>query len=48
MWGLGLGGQAGVLAVVRGLLADLDLTMAMCGLASLSEIGPDTIRPAPG
>ena len=33
VWGLALGGDAGVTAVVRSLLADTDLTLAMCGSA---------------
>jgi isopentenyl diphosphate isomerase/L-lactate dehydrogenase-like FMN-dependent dehydrogenase len=47
VWGLGLGGQAGVTQVLRGLLADLDLTMAMCGMASLADVGERAIVPAP-
>ncbi len=47
VWGLALGGQGGVEAVVRGLLADTDLTMAGSGKSSLAEIGPDLLVPAP-
>jgi len=47
VWGLALGGQEGVKAVVRGLLADTDLTMAGAGKSSLSDIGPDLLIPAP-
>ena len=46
-WGLALGGQAGVTGVVRGLLADLDLTLAMCGHSSLAGVGPELLAPAP-
>jgi lactate 2-monooxygenase len=47
VWGLGLGGEAGVSQVIRGLLADLDLTMAMCGMSSLADVGERAIVPAP-
>jgi lactate 2-monooxygenase len=40
VWGLALGGQAGVEAVLRMVLAELDLTMALCGLTRPEEIGP--------
>ncbi len=38
IWGLAFAGQNGVEAVLRGVLAELELTMALCGLASLGEI----------
>jgi lactate 2-monooxygenase len=47
LWGLGLGGEAGVVQVLRSLLADLDLTMAMCGMASLADVGERAVVPAP-
>jgi len=47
VWGLALGGQDGVRAVVRGLLADTDLTLAGCGKSSIAELGPDLLVPAP-
>ena len=40
MWGLALGGEDGVEQVLRGLLADLDLTLAMCGVRDVADIGP--------
>jgi lactate 2-monooxygenase len=40
LWGLALGGQAGVEAVLKMVLAELDLTMALCGLTRPEEIGP--------
>jgi isopentenyl diphosphate isomerase/L-lactate dehydrogenase-like FMN-dependent dehydrogenase len=43
VWGLALGGQAGVEQVVRGLLADLDLTLAMCGVRDVADIGPELL-----
>jgi lactate 2-monooxygenase len=43
VWGLALGGQAGVEAVLKMVLAELDLTMALCGLTRLEEIGPELL-----
>jgi len=40
VWGLALGGQEGVEAVLKMVLAELDLTMALCGLTRPGEIGP--------
>jgi lactate 2-monooxygenase len=40
LWGLALEGQAGVEAVLKMVLAELDLTMALCGLTRPEEIGP--------
>jgi lactate 2-monooxygenase len=47
VWGLALDGQAGVEAVLKMTLAELDLTMALCGLTRPSEIGPHMVVPAP-
>jgi L-lactate dehydrogenase (cytochrome) len=43
LWGLALEGQAGVEAVLKMVLAELDLTMALCGLTKASEIGPEVL-----
>jgi lactate 2-monooxygenase len=40
IWGLALDGQAGVETVLQMVLAELDLTMALCGLTRPEEIGP--------
>ncbi|MDX6633850.1 MAG: lactate 2-monooxygenase [Solirubrobacterales bacterium] len=40
IWGLALDGQAGVETVLKMVLAELDLTMALCGLTRLDEVGP--------
>ncbi len=48
VYGLGLGGEEGVRHVVRGLLAETDLTMALCGKKSLSEVDSTLLRGAPG
>ena len=45
IWGLALGGQAGVEAVLKMTLAELDLTMALCGLTRADEIGPELLAP---
>jgi lactate 2-monooxygenase len=45
VWGLALAGEAGVRHVLRSHLADLELTMALAGLRSVDEIGPEVIRP---
>jgi lactate 2-monooxygenase len=43
VYGLGLAGQPGVEHVLRGLLADLDLTLALSGHASQSELGAHSV-----
>lgn len=47
VWGLTLGGQAGVEAVLKMTLGELDLTMALCGLTRPSEITADLLAPVP-
>jgi isopentenyl diphosphate isomerase/L-lactate dehydrogenase-like FMN-dependent dehydrogenase len=47
VYGLGLGGQAGVKHVLRSLLAEFDLTMALAGCRSLADLSPEVLRPAP-
>jgi lactate 2-monooxygenase len=46
LWGLALEGQAGVEAVLKTVLAELDLTMALCGLTHPAQLGPDCLAPA--
>ena len=48
IWGLALDGQAGVEAVLKMTLAELDLTMALCGLTRPEEIGREILAPASG
>jgi lactate 2-monooxygenase len=43
IWGLALDGQAGVETVLKMILAELDLTMALCGLTSPEQLGPDCL-----
>jgi lactate 2-monooxygenase len=45
LWGLTLDGQAGVEAVLRMVLGELDLTMALCGLTRPGEISRDLLAP---
>jgi isopentenyl diphosphate isomerase/L-lactate dehydrogenase-like FMN-dependent dehydrogenase len=42
IWGLALGGEAGVHQVLRSFLAELDLTLALCGHRSFGSLGPDS------
>jgi len=44
MWGLAIEGQAGVEEVLRRFLADFDLTMALCGCASLEDLSPEMLK----
>jgi isopentenyl diphosphate isomerase/L-lactate dehydrogenase-like FMN-dependent dehydrogenase len=46
IYGLALDGRRGVADVVRNLVAELDLTMALTGVRSLAELGPEMLRPA--
>ncbi|WP_265108146.1 lactate 2-monooxygenase [Halosolutus halophilus] len=43
-YGLGIGGEDGVRAVLENLLADLDLTVGLAGRASVDEVDRSTIR----
>ncbi|MGZ8812606.1 MAG: alpha-hydroxy-acid oxidizing protein [Mycobacterium sp.] len=43
-YGLALGGEDGIVHVLRSLLAEADLTMAVDGYRSLTELTPDTLR----
>ena len=43
VWGLAVGGEQGVRHVVRGLLAELDLTLALSGYTSFEQVGPDAL-----
>ena len=45
VWGLALGGQAGVEQVLRGLLAELDLTLALSGYTAVAQVDRDALRP---
>jgi lactate 2-monooxygenase len=47
VYGLALGGEAGVRHVLRALRNDFELTMRLAGLGSLSELGPDCLQRRP-
>lgn len=46
MWGLTLGGEAGVRDVLLNTLADLDLTLALSGYTSCAQLTPEVLRRA--
>jgi lactate 2-monooxygenase len=48
IYGLALGGEAGVRHVLRALRTDFELTMRLAGLATLTELGPDCLQRQPG
>ena len=48
IWGLALDGQSGVETVLKMVLAELDLTMALCGLTGLDQLGPEALQDLPG
>jgi lactate 2-monooxygenase len=43
IWGLALEGQAGVETVLKMILAELDLTMALCGYTRPDQLGPGAL-----
>ncbi len=47
IWGLALDGQAGVETVLKMILAELDLTMALCGLTRVDQIGAELLSDLP-
>lgn len=47
VYGLALRGAAGVRDVIRNLVADFDLTMALSGCRSVADIGPECLELAP-
>jgi isopentenyl diphosphate isomerase/L-lactate dehydrogenase-like FMN-dependent dehydrogenase len=48
VYGLGLGGEAGVRHVLRSLLAELDLAMALSGCASVADLDSRLLKAIPG
>jgi lactate 2-monooxygenase len=44
LWGLAVDGQNGVETVLRSVLAELDLTMALCGCTRLDEVNSGLLR----
>jgi 4-hydroxymandelate oxidase len=45
LWGLGVGGQAGVERVFQLLRDELDLAMALCGCRSIADVTRDLVEP---
>ena len=46
VWGLAVGGEQGVRHVMRGLLAELDLTLALSGYTSFDDVGAGALMRA--
>jgi lactate 2-monooxygenase len=44
VYGLALEGEAGVRAVLRALLAELDLTMALSGVSRIDQLSADLLQ----
>jgi isopentenyl diphosphate isomerase/L-lactate dehydrogenase-like FMN-dependent dehydrogenase len=44
VWALAVGGEAAVAQLVRGFLAELDLTLALSGHTSFAKVGSDALR----
>jgi len=42
-WGLGAGGKAGVAKTIDILKKELDITMALCGVNRVSDVGPEVL-----
>jgi lactate 2-monooxygenase len=47
IWGLGVGGEDGVRAVLKGFLADLDLTLSLAGYKSFDEVAAESLQLSP-
>jgi lactate 2-monooxygenase len=47
IWGLALEGQQGVETVLKMVLAELDLTLALCGYTEPGQLGPDALSDTP-
>ncbi|WP_223622691.1 alpha-hydroxy-acid oxidizing protein [Microbacterium sp. EST19A] len=43
-YGLGIAGETGVREVIRNVLAELDITLGLAGLTSVSQLGRDALR----
>ncbi len=44
VYGLAIAGEAGVREVIRNVIAELDLTLALCGMTKVSELGRDCLE----
>ncbi len=45
LWGLSVGGEAGVAAVLAMLRRELELAMALCGCPTIASLTPDLVEP---
>ena len=45
VWGLALDGEKGVVSVLENFLADLDLTLALCGVARIADVTRELLTP---
>ncbi len=43
VYALGIGGSDGIVQLLRGLLAELEITTALCGLATTGEASPELL-----
>ena len=43
LWGLAVAGEAGVAHVLEIFRREIDLTMGLCGLSAIDQIGSDTL-----
>jgi 4-hydroxymandelate oxidase len=46
LWGLAVGGAAGVERVLSGLAGEVRLAMALCGVTGVGKLSPDLIAGA--
>ncbi|MGE0499550.1 MAG: alpha-hydroxy-acid oxidizing protein [Rhizobiaceae bacterium] len=44
VYGLAIAGEAGVREVIRNVIAELDLTLALCGLTAVGDLGPECLE----
>jgi len=44
VYGLAVDGEAGVRVVLENLVAEVDLTLGLCGVTSIGDLGPDLLR----
>ena len=47
LWGLAMGGESGVAHVLDIFRQEIDRTMGLCGIKTISEITPSLISPRP-
>jgi len=45
LWGLAVGGDAGIVAAIRSLQHELDVALALCGAATPAQVTADILAP---